>query len=104
VESFLKFIPHCNIRKELAEVVSLFGMVQVVYTVMSGSTCRRNLMIDTLKSQFESEKAILVNSFCDTKCSARYDAMKALKANYFGMIDTLNMLYEDDDKNSDTAR
>lgn len=84
------------------EAVSFFGIIQRLYTFLSSSTYRWNLLIDTLKSQIKSDKVFRVKSLSDTRWSARHDAVKALRVNYAGIIQTLNILEDDSDKKSDT--
>uniref|UniRef100_H2ZUC9 HAT C-terminal dimerisation domain-containing protein n=1 Tax=Latimeria chalumnae TaxID=7897 RepID=H2ZUC9_LATCH len=66
-------------------------IVQKLYNFLSSSTYRWKLFTDTLRAKNERH-IIVAKTLPDTRWSARYDTVKALKVNYKEVIETLGIL------------
>lgn len=89
--------------------ISFFGIVQKLYNFLSSSTHRWKVFNQTLRSETEAAEAshttvklLVAKTLCETRWSARHDAVKALKVNYVGVINTLIALRNDEKQNKDT--
>eukprot|EP00795_Rhopilema_esculentum_P009747 gene9747-18255_t len=79
------------------QAVSFFSTVQEVYTFLAASTHRWNTMQSKL-----SKRELVVKKICDTRWSARHDAIRALVLAPRSMKETLDEIALDEDQTLST--
>jgi hypothetical protein len=75
-------------------VVTFFGTVENLYVFFSASTVRWEKMRERLEITLKRE--------CQTRWSARHDAVKAMQEQFDGLLQLLEDLYEDGSQTNDT--
>ncbi|XP_045456064.1 zinc finger MYM-type protein 1-like [Melitaea cinxia] len=81
--------------KVATEIVNFFGIVQQIYVFFSASTHRWELLNRETKLKFT------LKSLSQTRWSCHFDAVRALKSNYDGIMKILNSFGENDDEKVD---
>ena len=82
----------------MPEVVDYFGILQELYAFLSGST-RSWGILNTLGNLNFSIKNLSV-----TRWSAHYEAVRAIKKEYRGILQTLAHIFEDSKEKSECKR